>query len=147
MFSFGPQVGVHTLLPDRFMDISIIRKSTYILLFIKVFHVLSHGVLSATVLSNGKLESCVVDGSSASVVTHCSEKLTASVVVENGETIATSSLDVEIPCVGSQDGKCPCACEFGKNGCTCQNLTTPVKIQVYKEPIKITYPLIYDKVH
>jgi len=76
---------------------------------------------AAVVLASGKLEACVNDGSTGEAVLSCEEKLTATVAIQDGEVLSTSSLQVKISCIGSLSGKCPCECSFeSDSGCTCR---------------------------
>ena len=74
----------------------------------------------AVVIANSQLQTCTADGSAGGQVTGCKEKLTATVAVESGETLATTSLQVQVQCVNPDKGSCPCQCQYGVNGCTCR---------------------------
>jgi len=62
----------------------------------------------STVIAAGKLESCVRDGSTEELELECEERLIVTVAVENGRLLDTEQLEVDMRCLNSVDGKCPC---------------------------------------
>ena len=94
---------------------------------------------------------------------NCSQKLVVTLAVESGSSLATTSLDFDVACVLVKSGSsssgtatpsspspsptatpCPCPCRYGADaGCSCQDLSTPLRVSVTKTPTYATYPLTY----
>ncbi|CAG9465795.1 unnamed protein product [Pedinophyceae sp. YPF-701] len=100
----------------------------------------------AAVIAAGKLEKCVRDGASLEVPIECQEKLIVTVAVENGNTLETEQLEVQLSCVNSPDGQCPCSCNYATDpGCICRDVQDTFTVTLTKSPIYASYPLEYVK--
>ena len=74
----------------------------------------------------------------------CRQKLVMALSVDGGDAVATASVELSLPCVGSPTGACPCPCDYATDlSCQCRDLVSPLRLNITKSPVWANYPIQY----